>query len=101
MGTRALAACGGRGEPFESDELAGLSAIRTKNEHPLDDMRLVVLTRGISDETGPDAKTLEDEHQKEQATLARLARNGKHVIATRSGHHIQLDEPDLVTNAIG
>jgi hypothetical protein len=27
--------------------------------------------------------------------MARMSRNGKQVIATRRGHHIQLDEPEL------
>ena len=35
-----------------------------------------------------------------QAVLVTLSRNGKQVIAKRSGHHIPLDEPDLVVNAI-
>jgi hypothetical protein len=87
--------------PFESEELAGLRAQRAKNERPLGEMPLVVLTRGISDETGPDAKSLEDDHQKEQAALAVLSRSGKQVIATHSGHHIRLDEPNLVIKSIG
>jgi pimeloyl-ACP methyl ester carboxylesterase len=87
--------------PFESDELAELRADRAGKEHPLGELPLVVLTGGISDETGPDSKSLEDEHQKAQAALATLALNGKQVIAIRSGHHIQLDQPDLVTKAIG
>jgi pimeloyl-ACP methyl ester carboxylesterase len=32
--------------------------------------------------------------------LVALSRIGKQVVATRSGHHIQLDEPDLVVAAI-
>jgi pimeloyl-ACP methyl ester carboxylesterase len=87
--------------PFESEELAGLRAKRAKSDQPLGDMPLVVLARGISDETGPDAKTREDDHQKEQAALAMLSRNRKRLVATQSGHHIQLDEPNLVIKSIG
>jgi len=29
-----------------------------------------------------------------------VSRNGKLVIASRSGHNVQLDEPELVVNAI-
>jgi hypothetical protein len=32
--------------------------------------------------------------------LATMSRNGKHVIAARSGHHIQINEPELVTTTI-
>ena len=86
--------------PFESEELAALRAERAKIEHPLGNMPLVVLTRGISDEDGPDGKTLEDEHQKDQAALAALSTQGRQIIAARSGHHVQLDEPDLVIKSI-
>ena len=86
--------------PLESEELAALRADRAKNDHPLDNLPLLILTRGIADETGPNAKTLEDDHQKEQAALVLLSRNGKQVVAPHSGHHIQLDQPDLVINSI-
>lgn len=86
--------------PFENEELAGLRAVRTKREFPLDDMPLVVITRGISEEEGPDNKKFEAEHREDHADLARMSKNGKLVIAMRSGHHVQLDEPELVVTAI-
>jgi hypothetical protein len=52
------------------------------------------------EEEGPNANTLEADHRKEQAATATLSTAGKLVIATRSAHHIQLDEPDLVSQAI-
>jgi pimeloyl-ACP methyl ester carboxylesterase len=86
--------------PFESEELAGLRAERAKSEHPLGDLPLIVLTRGISDETGPDGKVFHEERKREHAALAAISRNGKQIIATRSGHHIQLDEPELVVASV-
>lgn len=86
--------------PFENEELAGLRAVRTKREFPLDDMPLVVITRGISEEEGPDNKKFEAEHREDLADMARMSKNGKLVIAMRSGHHVQLDEPELVVTAI-
>jgi pimeloyl-ACP methyl ester carboxylesterase len=71
-----------------------------KSEHSLGDLPLVVLTRGIAEEDGPDAGTLEEEHRKDHAVLAALSRKGEQVIAKNSGHHIQLDEPELVTATI-
>ena len=86
--------------PVESDELAGLRTERLKSEHPLGDLPLVVLTRGIADETGPNAKAMEDEHRKDHAMIAALSRRGELLIAARSGHHVQLDEPELVITTI-
>jgi pimeloyl-ACP methyl ester carboxylesterase len=85
--------------PFEHEELAGLRAERAKSEHPLGDMPLIVLTRGISEEEGPDGKAFEEEHRRDHVGIAAMSRNGKLIIATRSGHHVQLDEPELVIEA--
>jgi pimeloyl-ACP methyl ester carboxylesterase len=32
--------------------------------------------------------------------MAAMSRNGNLIVATRSGHHVQLDEPELVIKAI-
>jgi hypothetical protein len=59
-----------------------------------------VLTRGLPDEHGPDAPALEAEHRKGHAALAQLSRRGTLIVAEHSGHHIQLDEPQLVVTKI-
>jgi pimeloyl-ACP methyl ester carboxylesterase len=82
--------------PFEHEELAALRAERTKSKYPLGDMPLVVLTRGISE----DSKALEEEHRQDHAAVATMSRNGKLIVAEHSGHHVQLDEPELVIKAI-
>jgi len=82
--------------PFEHEELAALRAERAKSKYPLGDMPLVVLTRGISE----DSKALEEEHRKDHASVATMSRNGKLIIAEHSGHHVQLEEPELVIKAI-
>ncbi len=86
--------------PFEAEELAALRAERAKSEHPLGDRPLIVLTRGISEKDGPDGEAFAAEHRRDHAALATLARNGKLVVAARSGHHVQLDEPELVIKSI-
>ena len=86
--------------PFENEELAGLRAERAKSEHPLGDMPLIVLTRGKSEDEGPDGKDLEAEHRRDHAAMAAMSRNGKLIIAEHSGHHVQIDEPELVIKAI-
>jgi pimeloyl-ACP methyl ester carboxylesterase len=86
--------------PVEHEELAALRAERMKSEHPLGDLPLVVITRGVPDETGPNAAAMEEEHRKDHAMIAALSRRGKLVVAERSGHHVQLEEPELVVSAI-
>ena len=80
--------------------LAGLPADHGKLDHPLGDPLLVVLTRALLDEKGPDAPALEAEHRKAHATMATLSSRGKLVVAEHSGHHIQLDEAQLVVTTI-
>jgi pimeloyl-ACP methyl ester carboxylesterase len=86
--------------PVEIEELAALRAERAKSAYPLGDKPLIVLTRGISDADGQDGKSFEAEHRRDHAASAKMSRNGKLIIATRSGHHIQLDEPELVIQSI-
>jgi pimeloyl-ACP methyl ester carboxylesterase len=86
--------------PFEHEELAELRAERTKREFAFGDMPLVVLTRGLPEEQGDSGAALEQEHRREHAAIAALSRNGKLIIATHSGHHVQLDEPQLVVRTI-
>ncbi|MDQ3696696.1 MAG: hypothetical protein M3373_01535 [Gemmatimonadota bacterium] len=43
---------------------------------------------------------LEDDRRKSQAALARLSRNGKQIMTDNSGHHIQIEQPELVITAI-
>jgi pimeloyl-ACP methyl ester carboxylesterase len=45
-------------------------------------------------------EAMESAFQDSQDMLAKLVPGAKHVIATRSGHYIQLDQPRLVTDAI-
>lgn len=84
--------------PFELEERAQLRAERTKDRYPLGDMPLIVSTRGIADEND---KTLEDEHRLVHEAIAAMSRKGKLVVAEHSGHHVQLEEPELVIKSIG
>lgn len=86
--------------PFEIEELAALRAEQAKSEYPFGDKPLIVLTRGIPDEHGPDGKALEEERRRNHAAVAKTSRQGKLIVAARSGHHIQMDEPELVIQSI-
>ena len=80
--------------------------VRAAQITTLGDIPLVVLTRGLS--TDPDLLGLSDEEAQQgeavwdelQAELAALSSNGKQVIAEESGHQVQLDQPELVIDAI-
>ncbi|MGQ0642095.1 MAG: alpha/beta fold hydrolase [Gemmatimonadaceae bacterium] len=83
--------------PFEAEELALMIAAAKDKEYPLGDMPLIVFTAG---RVQYDEKWLQEDRDRSQASLANLSRNGKQIIAQESGHHIHIDEPELVNNAI-
>jgi pimeloyl-ACP methyl ester carboxylesterase len=63
---------------------------------------LIVLTRAdgdFSSDLNLPAAQLESDRKRLQADLAKLSRNGKQVIVA-SGHNMQLEAPDVVTDAI-
>jgi hypothetical protein len=84
--------------PFEAEELAVLRGERLKNAQLLGDLPLVVLTRGVPESDERDGTG--EERKKEQAELTAMSRNGKQIIAIKSGHHIQLEDPELVVTHI-
>ena len=86
--------------PVEIEELAALRAQRARTQYPLGDLPLLVITRGLPEEQGPDAAVLERDHKNDHAAIASLSHHGRQIIAQHSGHHVQLDEPQLVVSAI-
>jgi pimeloyl-ACP methyl ester carboxylesterase len=86
--------------PFEADEILLVAKEREKSEHPYGDLPLIVITRGLSEESGPDSKQFAEEHRKDHEATAKLSRAGKLVVADKSGHHVQIEQPDLVVEAI-
>ena len=67
-------------------------------------MLTIVLSRGLP-EPDPRISAIENQPvwevmQEWQSELVGLSSEGKQVIAEESGHHIQLDQPDLVIEAI-
>jgi pimeloyl-ACP methyl ester carboxylesterase len=86
--------------PFEHEELAALRSRPREELQSLDSLPLIVITRGRPDETGPNAAALEQEHKQDLAVIAGRSRRGRNIIAAKSGHHVQLDEPELVINTI-
>jgi pimeloyl-ACP methyl ester carboxylesterase len=88
-------------DPYWGEEFAEFYAARKAKEYPLGDTPLIVLTRGKREYPDTDAgTTLNNERKRMQRDLLGLSRNSKQIIATTSGHHIQLDDPKLVIDAI-
>ena len=86
--------------PHENEELAKLRAARTKSQYPLGDLPLVVVVRGLAEETGPDAAERETARRRDFEVIVGTSRRGKLIVAQSSGHHVQLQQPDLVATIV-
>ncbi len=87
-------------------EVSAAQMAQTQSDKPLRHMPLVVLShsRTIPNPFGfpPDwpIAALEKAFQASQNMLADLVPGARHLIATKSGHYIQLEQPRLVTRAV-
>jgi len=86
--------------PFDIEEIMQLRAARLAKERVLGALPLVVITRGMPEEKGPDGAATEEQHRRDHAELAAMSSVGRQVLATQSGHHVQLDQPSLVVETI-
>jgi pimeloyl-ACP methyl ester carboxylesterase len=83
-----------------------LAAAREMELNSLGDMPLVVLSRGLTQmSTGPgvsaeDVEGFRIANDQMQAELAALSTRGKQIIAEDCGHHIHVEQPQLVIDAI-
>lgn len=82
-----------------AESTAFYSNISPTNTSELGDLPLIVLSHGLPD-PGSDDDVFEQEWTKMQSELANLSSNSRQIIAAQSGHYIQLDEPNLVIDAI-
>lgn len=94
------------GPDLWAEELQAMYTARAKTPYQLGVIPLVVLLakpeygnppRGISAE---DWKRINEEKRQQKVELTNLSRNSKLIVAEKSGHHIQLDEPQIVTDAV-
>jgi len=88
-------------DTFFAEELQAMYAARTKTPCPLVDKPLITMV-GTGEPLPSEEKMRQimEEKLRQKEGFASLSRNSMVVHATRSGHHIQLDEPDLVIDAI-
>jgi pimeloyl-ACP methyl ester carboxylesterase len=70
---------------------AAFAEARAKQQYPLEDRPLVVLTRGLDS-----SQPVMDVH----AALARLSSNSRHIVVKDSGHEVHLFQPAVVVQAI-
>lgn len=92
-------------DDYWAEELQQIHVARQANPRPLGSMPLIVLAggrgegppEGINSETW---KQLGDEKRAQKADLANLSTQGQLVVDASSGHHVQLDNPALVIDAV-
>lgn len=87
---------------FESTAQVRTAQVRKAHITGLGNIPLIVLCRGIDDTPMP-GMTVEQDKQRWlglQTELTALSPQGKLIVADKSGHHIQLDQPDVVMAAI-
>jgi len=91
---------------FWAEELQAMYIERAKTPYQLGNKPLVVLlAKADAGSPPPDIsaeewKRINEEKRQQKIGLANLSRNSKLIVAERSGHHIQLDEPHVVTEAV-
>lgn len=91
---------GGDTLDFRADFIE-MHKVTVQSDHPLHHIPLIVLSKTPALDNDDDYKPNQLAwNQGLQARLATLSTNSDHIVADHSGHHIQLDEPDIVTASI-
>lgn len=80
----------------ECISIVGESAAQVRATGPLGKIPLIVIT----EDPNRNSKEFLPAFERGQAELARLSTNSQRIIATGSGHQIQLERPDLVIQAV-
>jgi pimeloyl-ACP methyl ester carboxylesterase len=94
------------GEGFLAEEFQAMYEARAKQNFPLEDRPLIVLLPKFEYGKPPfglpadEWKRIVDEKRQQKQELTNLSHNSKVIVAEKSGHHIQLDEPQVVVGAI-
>jgi pimeloyl-ACP methyl ester carboxylesterase len=84
--------------PMEVEEIALLRKERRDNPQVYGDMPLIVITRGRPESDWTAAR--EEARRVEHKAMASASRRGQWLLAGRSGHHVQIEQPDIVVAAI-
>jgi pimeloyl-ACP methyl ester carboxylesterase len=81
---------------FGGEAAERLYKIDHATEHPLGRIPLIVLSQDMSTRTDEHAKI----HDRTQQAMARYSERGKQIVVHGAGHHIQLEQPQVVIDAI-
>jgi len=81
---------------WSPDELQRMHTERLRDRATLGNVPLVVISRT----PGPLSDSLDTEHAALQRDLVALSHHARHVVATRAGHNVHLEEPALVIDNI-
>jgi len=73
------------------EEAALLLNARNKHPYMFNEIPLIILTQGISNDT---------DRINKQKELLSLSHNSKQIVDLKSGHHMQLEDPDLLVTII-
>jgi pimeloyl-ACP methyl ester carboxylesterase len=93
-------------DDYWPEELQAMYVARAADPVPLGDKPLIVLVASGKGEAAPSElsgeewKRLQDEKRLQKEGMVSLSRNHELIYAEQSGHHIQLDQPQLVVDAI-
>jgi pimeloyl-ACP methyl ester carboxylesterase len=86
---------------WSPEDVADLYKHQGEAAYMLDDMPLIILTRGKGGFDGrKDSLQLEKERLQAQRALTHLSTNSKQVIDMKSGHNIHVEDPPVVVAAI-
>jgi pimeloyl-ACP methyl ester carboxylesterase len=93
------------GEDFWAEELQEMYEARARTPHPLGDKPLVVVLPAAAGGPPPGVTPdqwaqLDEEKRRQKTALTTLSRNSRLLTSARSGHHIHLDDPELVVQAV-
>jgi pimeloyl-ACP methyl ester carboxylesterase len=94
--------CGvAEGEDYLPDEFAAIAARRANDPEPMRAVPLIVIvpTR-LTIPQNVEPAAWQQEYRENMADLARLSRQGRLVMDPLSGHHVHLDNPQVVVRAI-
>jgi pimeloyl-ACP methyl ester carboxylesterase len=89
----------------DTDDVSFMQMRETRASEPFPPLPLIVLSHGRPadpSERPPDWPIAEEERvwRELHAEIARMAPNGRHIVAEASGHDIHLEQPELVVEAI-
>jgi len=77
------------------------SAAQVRKAGSLKNIPLAVITAGaLQFPPGIDAKQANQKWMERQAQLTKISLSGKHIVAEKSDHYVQLDEPEIVIDTV-